>query len=155
MKYIRECGIIFGITLVGEWLNAALPLPVPAGVYGLFLLLILLCTGILKLEDVEATGNFMLDIMAILFVPAFVGVVESYGEIRPLLVPLAVICVVSTAFVMAVTGKVAELMLHLHGGEKTPETEKSPGAEKSPEKKRNPGAGRSPETEGNLKGGEE
>ena len=66
MKLIKECAIIFGITLVCEGLNFLLPLPVPAGVYGLFLLLILLCSGILKLEDVEATGNFLLDIMPIL-----------------------------------------------------------------------------------------
>lgn len=64
MKYVKECLIIFGITLAGEVLNGILPLPVPAGVYGLFLLLFLLCRGILKLEDVEATGNFLLDIHA-------------------------------------------------------------------------------------------
>ena len=42
MKYIKESAIIFGITMIGEFLNKLLPLPVPAGVYGLFLLLLLL-----------------------------------------------------------------------------------------------------------------
>lgn len=37
MKYVRQIGIILGITLAGEFLNQILPLPVPAGVYGLFL----------------------------------------------------------------------------------------------------------------------
>ena len=45
MKLIKECVIIFGITLVGEMLNVSLPFPVPAGVYGLFILLALLCAG--------------------------------------------------------------------------------------------------------------
>ena len=45
MKYIKESAIIFGITMIGEFLNKLLPLPVPAGVYGLFLLLLLLCFG--------------------------------------------------------------------------------------------------------------
>ena len=45
MKYIKESAIIFGITMIGEFLNRLLPLPVPAGVYGLFLLLLLLCFG--------------------------------------------------------------------------------------------------------------
>ena len=49
MKYIKESAIIFGITMIGEFLNRLLPLPVPAGVYGLFLLLLLLCTKVLKL----------------------------------------------------------------------------------------------------------
>ena len=39
MKYVRQIGIILGITLAGEFLNKILPLPVPAGVYGLFLML--------------------------------------------------------------------------------------------------------------------
>ena len=33
MKYVRQIGIILGITLAGEFLNQILPLPVPAGVY--------------------------------------------------------------------------------------------------------------------------
>ena len=111
MKYIKESAIIFGITMIGEFLNAILPLPVPAGVYGLFLLLILLCTGLLKLEDIEATGNFLLDIMPILFIPASVGLIESYDEMKAILVPLIVTCLISTLVVMGVTGKVTELMV--------------------------------------------
>ena len=112
MKLIKECAIIFGITLVGEGLNFLLPLPVPAGVYGLFLLLFLLCSGIFKLEDVEATGNFLLDIMPILFVPAAVGLMDSFGLMKDILVPLIVIVVVSTIVVMVVTGKAAELVMN-------------------------------------------
>lgn len=115
MKYIKEIAIIFGITGIGELLNYYLPFPVPAGVYGLFLLLFLLCTRIVKLEDIEATGNFLLDIMPVLFVPASVGVLESYVEIKAVLVPLTVISLVSTLTVMGVTGKVAELMLKRGG----------------------------------------
>lgn len=111
MKYIKESAIIFGITMIGEFLNAILPLPVPAGVYGLFLLLILLCTGLLKLEDIEATGNFLLDIMPILFIPASVGLIESYDEMKAILVSLIVTCLISTLVVMGVTGKVTELMV--------------------------------------------
>ena len=111
MKYIKESAIIFGITMIGEFLNAILSLPVPAGVYGLFLLLILLCTGLLKLEDIEATGNFLLDIMPILFIPASVGLIESYDEMKAILVPLIVTCLISTLVVMGVTGKVTELMV--------------------------------------------
>lgn len=111
MKYVKEGAVIFGITLVGEVLNHVLPLPVPAGVYGLFLLLILLCTGIVKLPDIEAAGNFLLDIMPILFIPASVGLIESYGEMQAFLMPLIVICVVSTMIVMVVTGKTAEFVI--------------------------------------------
>jgi len=49
MKYVKQSSIIFGITMAGELLYTLLPLPVPAGVYGLFLLLAGLCTWIIKL----------------------------------------------------------------------------------------------------------
>ena len=111
MRVIRECVIIFGITLAGELLNLALPFPVPAGVYGLFLLLALLLSGALKLEQVEETGNFLLEIMPILFVPAAVGLTESYEAVKEILFPLLITCLMSTVIVMAVTGKVTELMI--------------------------------------------
>lgn len=111
MKWIGECMIIFGITLAGEWMNAALPFPIPSGVYGLFLFLILLCSGAVKLEQVEKTGGFLLEIMPILFIPASVGLLESYGVLREILVPVLIICLVSTVLVMAVTGKITQIAL--------------------------------------------
>ncbi len=111
MKYLKESAIILGITLAGEWLNFMLPLPVPAGVYGLFLMLLLFCTKILKPEQVEGAGNFLLDIMPVLFVPAAAGLMDSYEELKAVWFPLLCICVVSTIVVMAVTGKTAEGMM--------------------------------------------
>ena len=111
MKYVKESAILFGITLVGELMNLLLPLPVPAGVYGLLLLLVLVCSGILKLDQVEATGNFLLEIMPILFIPAAVGLMESVDAMRAILVPMLVVCTVSTIIVMIATGKVTELIL--------------------------------------------
>ena len=108
MKYIKQSAVSWGITWVGEWMSETLPLPVPAGVYGLFLMLILFCTGVLRVEQVEEAGNFLLDIMPVLFVPAAVGLMESYEQIQRVLAPMMVICVVSTIVVMVVTGKVAD-----------------------------------------------
>lgn len=125
MKYIKEGAIIFGITLAGEGLNHVLPLPVPSGVYGLFLLLALLCSGILKLSEIEATGNFLLDIMPVLFIPASVGLMESYADMKAILIPIMVICVVSTLVVMAVTGKTAEWMMG--GGRRNRQSRKDGG----------------------------
>lgn len=111
MKVIRECTIIFGVTLAGEMLNAALPLPVPAGVYGLFILLALLCSGWVRLEDVEQTGNFLLDIMPVMFIPAGVALMEQADELKPLLLPFLAVTAVSTFFVMIVTGKTAQMII--------------------------------------------
>ena len=95
MKYLKEVTIIFGITMLGEFLNYLLPFPVPSGVYGLFILLLLLCTGALHTEDVAEVGDFFLDTMPIMFIPAGVGLLDSVQEAESILVPLTVITVIS------------------------------------------------------------
>lgn len=82
MKYLKEIAIIFGITMTGELLNQWIPFPVPAGVYGLFILLGLLCSGAVKLQDVQATGNLLLDLMPLMFIPSAVGLIEKFDELK-------------------------------------------------------------------------
>ena len=53
MKYLRQFCIILLVSALGEGLHILLPLPVPASVYGLVLMLGALASGILKLEQVE------------------------------------------------------------------------------------------------------
>ena len=118
MKYLKEATIIFGITMVGEILNHLLPLPVPAGVYGLFILLVLLCAGTLKVEDVSGVGDFFLDTMPLMFIPAGVGLVTSWSQLQSFLVSLLVITVVSTFVVMIVTGKVTDFLISRKGEKK-------------------------------------
>ena len=100
MKYLKEIAIIFGITMTGELLNQWIPFSVPAGVYGLFILLGLLCSGAVKLQDVQATGNLLLDLMPLMFIPSAVGLIEKFDELKAILVPFFVITVVSTLAVM-------------------------------------------------------
>ena len=112
MKYLKEIAIIFGITMTGEILNTFIPLPIPAGVYGLFILLGLLCTKAVRLSDVAATGNLLLDLMPLMFIPAAVGLIEKFEELKAILIPFLVITVLSTFLVMTITGKAAEAVLN-------------------------------------------
>lgn len=113
MRYVKQIFIIFGITMVGEVLNALLPLPIPAGVYGLFLMLLGLCTGVIKISDVEDVGNFLLDLMPMMFIPVSVGLLDSFQAMKAVFVPLIVISAVSTVIVMAVTGKMTEIIIRM------------------------------------------
>ena len=113
MKYVKEFGIILIVSLVGELLNYFLPLPVPASIYGLVLMLALLMTGALKLDAVEDAGKFMIEIMPVMFIPAGVGLMESWGELKAVLVPVLVITLVSTIVVMVVSGRVTQAVIRL------------------------------------------
>ncbi len=115
MKYIYQLAVILSVTFAGELLYHFLPLPIPASIYGLLLMLILLCTGLVKLEKIEKTSDFLLEIMPMTFIPGGVGLAAAWADLKPILLPAAVITVVSTVVVMAVTGKVTELVMKIGG----------------------------------------
>lgn len=99
------------ISLIGEVLHLFVPLPVPASIYGLVLMLLGLKTGIVPLESVREAGFFLIDIMPLMFIPAAVGLLDSWGLLRPILIPFIAITAVSTVIVMAVTGRVTQRVI--------------------------------------------
>lgn len=111
MKYVKQFLIIIIISFIGELLNSLIPLPVPASIYGMVILFIALCTGIIKLEHVKEVSDFLIDIMPIMFIPAGVGLINSWDALKPMLLPVTVIMVVTTVIVMAVSGQVTQMVL--------------------------------------------
>ena len=111
MKYITEFLTILAVSVAGELLHAVIPLPVPASIYGLVLMLILLISGLLKPDHVESAAQFLIDIMAVMFIPAAVGLMEQWGSLADFLVPAAVITVAVTVIVLAVTGRVTQRVI--------------------------------------------
>ncbi len=108
MKYLRQFCIILIISFVGDLLHSVIPLPVPGSIYGILLLFALLKSGLLPLEAVKDTGKFLIEIMPVMFIPAAVGLVESWGVIGKSLGAYALVTVVSTILVMAVSGMVTQ-----------------------------------------------
>lgn len=113
MKYIYQLFIILLVTFVGEILHYFIPIPVPASIYGLIIMLILLCVGVIKIGQIEKTSDFLLEIMPLMFIPGGVGLVTAWADLKGMIVPVIVITIVSTVVVMAVTGKVTELVMKL------------------------------------------
>ena len=63
MKLLYQFGVIMTVTFLGEILHGLIPLPIPASIYGLLLMLAALCTGVVRLEKVKIAGDFLLEIM--------------------------------------------------------------------------------------------
>ena len=115
MKYIKQFFIIIGISFIGELLNTYIPLPIPASIYGIVILFLSLCFHIIKLEDVEETGMFLTSIMGVMFIPAAVGISESWNMISQSLFKYALLIFLTTVIVMGVTGVITELLLKKEG----------------------------------------
>ena len=117
MKILRQFSIILLVSLIGEALSALLPLPVPASIYGIALMFALLCTGVLRVEQVRQASSFLIEIMPVLFIPAGVGLMQSFGLLLPALPAYAIITAVSTVAVMAVSGLSAQAVLRRNAKE--------------------------------------
>lgn len=115
MKYIGQLTIILTITFLGEVLNKILPLPIPGSIYGLVIMLLCLQFKIIKLDMVKDVGNFLLDIMSIMFVPAAVGLIVVWADVSQNIIEIFLICVSTTVFVMVATGKFTDLVLKKAG----------------------------------------
>ena len=108
MKYIKQFTIILVVSFIGELLNYLIPLPVPASIYGLVIMLICLLTGVIPLHAVRDTGRFLVEVMPLMFIPGAVGLLESWGVLRPIWAPVLAITVVTTVAVMAATGRITQ-----------------------------------------------
>ena len=111
MKYLKQFLIILVISLIGEILNKLLPLPVPASIYGMVILFAGLLSGIIKLESVKEAGSFLIEIMPVMFIPAGVGLMSSWGTLKPVLLPVSIITVAALITVMAATGRVSQFVI--------------------------------------------
>lgn len=111
MRYLRQFSIILLFSLAGEALHALLPLPVPASIYGIVLLLACLMAGIVRVDAIREVSSFLIEIMPVMFIPAAVGLMESFGLLLPSLGAYLAIMAVSTFAVMAVAGRVTQAVI--------------------------------------------
>lgn len=113
MKFFRQLCIILAVSFIGEILHWLIPLPVPAGIYGIILLFAGLETKIIPKSAVKETSDLLIDVMPVMLVPAAVELMDSWGVIKPNLLKFAAAAVISTFTVMAVSGLVTQAVIRL------------------------------------------
>lgn len=121
MRHIRQLGIILFLSFIGEIMNTVIPLPIPASIYGLVLMFLSLKLKIMPPDAVKETGEFLIEIMPLMFIPAAVGLLKSWNIIQAEWLSLVSITVVSTIAVMAVSGYVTQAIIRLENRRKTNE----------------------------------
>lgn len=105
--------VILVVSCLGEVLRHFIPLPIPANIYGLLLMLFVLKLRVVPLETVRPTSEFIVGNMTAVFIVPAVGLLTSYAELRSMLLPFLLIIVVSTFAVMGVTGRVTQGLMRL------------------------------------------
>ena len=70
-----------------------------------------LLARVFRPEDVKDAAKFLIEIMPLMFIPAAVGLLESWGTLSPILIPVLVTTAVSTVLVMGVSGAVTQIII--------------------------------------------
>ena len=96
MKTLTELCIIFCFGYLGEIVARMLPFTMPASILGLFFLLFCLRTGLIKIDMIKNTADFLIVNMAFFFLPAIINILECYSLLAPVMVKLFFVCMVST-----------------------------------------------------------
>lgn len=116
MKYLKQLCIILFISFLGELLSRFIPLPIPASIYGLVLMLFALISGLVPLHAVKELSGFLIGAMQLMFIPAAVGLISVWGLIRTAWLKYLIIIAVTTTAVMLVSARVTQRIMRREGG---------------------------------------
>lgn len=113
MKIIMQLFWIILFSLLGEIVSVALIsfVAIPGSVIGMILLFLALHYNLLKLSQVDEVGSWLTDNMAILFVPAGVGLMTNFDVLAESWLQLIVIMFVTTIVMMIFVGKVVQTIM--------------------------------------------
>lgn len=103
--------IIIAFSFAGELLHFLLPLPIPASIYGIVLLFAALELKLIKVRQIRETSSFLIAIMPVMFIPAAVGLIDSWQAIGDAWLQYIVVTVVSTFVVMGVSGWITQTVI--------------------------------------------
>lgn len=102
---------LYVIYLFGNWIQETFHLSIPGSVIGMLILFILLLTNIVKTKWVDTGASFIINHLALLFIPATVGLINFFGIFAGKGFFLFLITLFSTAIVMGGSGFISQWLL--------------------------------------------
>ncbi|MGL6065581.1 MAG: CidA/LrgA family protein [Cetobacterium sp.] len=106
-----EILIIFSITYSGFLLSQLLSLPIPGTILGMFILLTLLITKVLKVHHIEKTSTTILNSMLFLFLPPAVKLLNYIDLLKSSFFRVIFLISLTTIITMTVTGSVVNFLI--------------------------------------------
>jgi len=117
---LLQGGALAAFWAVGEGVSRLAHLPVPGGIIGLALLLLLLASGRLKSISLRRGADWLLAEMLLFFVPAVLAVLDHREFLGLLGLKLLAVVLTGTLFVMGTTGLTVDLCSRLSPGRLSP-----------------------------------
>lgn len=110
-----QMGIFAAILFVSSLISPLFPasFPVPTPVIGLVLLYVLLASHIVKLRNVEKFGDFMISLIAFLFVPSGIQLAASLDILKTQGVQIVVVVLIATVVLLVVVAYTAAFLIRI------------------------------------------
>jgi holin-like protein len=119
MNLIKQIGILFALCWISQIIHSLLPFELPVGIVGMVIVFVLLAARLLKMENIKDISDFLLSNMAFIFVPICVSAINYFEALKSLIIPLAVISVLSTFVTFGAAALSVKLTLKLTKGRTT------------------------------------
>jgi holin-like protein len=113
MKIMLQAGIIFSLCWISRIIAQVLSFDFPAGIIALFLVFLMLLTGLLRLEHIREKSDFLLSNMAFFLIPSSVNVINYLGLVKQNVFKLILVCAVSLVITFGVTALTVNAVLKL------------------------------------------
>ena len=110
LRLLAELAILCALFLLGGQLATWLGWPIPGGVMGLALLLLLFASGVLKPAMLQLGAGWLMAEMLLFFIPALMSLLDYGALIRDEGWRILLVIAVSTLTVMVVTALTVELV---------------------------------------------
>jgi len=109
LSRILQIGLIFAFWLAGEFLVRVFGLPIPGGIAGMLIVLVLLSSRRLSLGCMRRGANWFLADMLLFFIPAILAVLDHREFLGLLGLKILAVILTGTGIVMAVTALCVDL----------------------------------------------
>ncbi|WP_188455451.1 CidA/LrgA family protein [Virgibacillus oceani] len=110
-KTIIQIAILYGIYLIGNWIQHVLGLFIPGSVIGLIILFILLMTNVLNVAWIDKGAKFFVEHLTLFFIPATVGILNYFDVFSGKGFLLIIIVLISTVLVMSGSGFISQWIM--------------------------------------------
>ncbi len=113
MRLLLQLALILSVCFIGDVLHRVCGIPLPGNILSMLILLLLLCTKIVKVEQIEEMSNFFLKRLPFFFLPPAVGIISTYELLEGNILLLIFLCILVTVATIAASGKATDILLGL------------------------------------------
>ena len=111
MRIPLQLAVIFAICVAGEVLHRVVGMPLPGNIIGMVILLILLCTKVIKPEHISGVSSFFLKYLALFFLPPSIAIMTVGDDVLSKWPLLLFLCIAFTLVTIVMGGWATQFLI--------------------------------------------